>query len=719
MGREWYQWGAKSSKNRVWGGRRSSAGAKPEPPLPEVVAAAAAATGCMGVVSHLFDFHHLQLCLNNPNHPQESPFDSTQDNLSSLKGFEAPRNSLETEAVDTNASLASASEAQQEIDDNLPIPMGIQINTGRRDTRLLKCQSPSPKLVNSNYFSFSEQENSNAPALQINTANRRDTKLLRVRAPKPETGEEQKNSHFSTDSSNSPLGPRTPTLVARLMGLDLLPEGYPSSSSCTPRSSNATPHRPHSHSVTPKGSRRNSPKVNGNIGSGAYDFSASLMETPRLSLQINKENRGAKEEVVELSRHSCSEINTKRRDLSWKGIEEESLVSRSPGYYARQIMKQVKESVMRRKFGVDITNKSGEPQTREQSKDVHANDVIAKKEVARNPLSPSSPIRDQKEASKRAEPVEIVKPKKRQEKAQQPKLDWRMRKTESAKKGANPIAKRTMNKKEEQFVRADAVATTRASQGSDKKCKTTPLSSELLLHGNVVPSLVPLKKSDASIAPTGNRKPVQKAELPKPRPLTPPESAKFGAASAAATRSEFNYISQILKRAGINRDTPVSSFTRWFSSSHPLDPSLFHFLEVGGGGELSPPCNRRLMFDLVDEILAHIIKPKKVGRELAQSGPSEWARLHGFQVMRMVWTKVKAFPRADCKILQDIDELVEMDLSGQASGSGMDAGFKAGEEEEDDIVAEIERELVEALVFDTAVAVVGRGNGYFLHGDHL
>lgn len=179
---------------------------------------------------------------------------------------------------------------------------------------------------------------------------------------------------------------------------------------------------------------------------------------------------------------------------------------------------------------------------------------------------------------------------------------------------------------------------------------------------------------------------------------TLPPTTSTTKSGSASTRAEFNYINQILKRAGIDRDTPVS-FTRWFSPSHPLDPSLYHLIESDIDG-LSPPCNRRLMFELVDELLAHMMRPPKAGRGQA-GGTQGWARMHGFQVMRMVWTRVKGFPRADCRILQDIDELVEMDLLGPGPG------FGAGEGEEDDIVAEIEREIVEALVVDTAVAVVG------------
>jgi len=63
----------------------------------------------------------------------------------------------------------------------------------------------------------------------------------------------------------------------------------------------------------------------------------------RLSLQINKENNLGGEDF-ELPRFSFS----KRK------IDENSC--KSPSQYAKQIVKQVKESVVSRKVGQDITN---------------------------------------------------------------------------------------------------------------------------------------------------------------------------------------------------------------------------------------------------------------------------------------------------------------------------------------------------------------------------
>lgn len=168
------------------------------------------------------------------------------------------------------------------------------------------------------------------------------------------------NDSSSSEISPSP-GTKTPNLVARLMGLDLLPDQLTYSPSHCSSSTLGTPNLPQKSQFQyrlyrpqqpPHRSKRSSPRS----CTLDHDFSGtrSLPETPRissarrsdvehrLSLQINKENAGEDPVISRLS-------SLKRRELK---VEEEN---RSPGHYARQIVKQVKESVSR-KVGLDITN---------------------------------------------------------------------------------------------------------------------------------------------------------------------------------------------------------------------------------------------------------------------------------------------------------------------------------------------------------------------------
>ena len=153
---------------------------------------------------------------------------------------------------------------------------------------------------------------------------------------------------LSSEISTSP-GTKTPTLVARLMGLDLLPNpNSPSFSSplSTPNSQGKNNIIQHLHQVRTK-QQQFQTKARNSIDSSEITRMSSSRKTDfdhhRLSLQINKENNLGGEDF-ELPRFSFS----KRK------IDENSC--KSPSQYAKQIVKQVKESVVSRKVGQDITN---------------------------------------------------------------------------------------------------------------------------------------------------------------------------------------------------------------------------------------------------------------------------------------------------------------------------------------------------------------------------
>lgn len=183
----------------------------------------------------------------------------------------------------------------------------------------------------------------------------------------------------SNDLSSDSPGTKTPTLVARLMGLDLLPDAAPSPSfsSClsTPNPHNSTIPQMHHHlrqhiQTKPRNSRDSS--IDNNIAFAAT--TRSLPETPRissarksdvehhrLSLQINnKENNMMmmsliSEEYLEVP-HRFSFSKT-RKYCDHENNYNSCKSNTSPSHYARQIVKQVKESVMsRRVVGQDITN---------------------------------------------------------------------------------------------------------------------------------------------------------------------------------------------------------------------------------------------------------------------------------------------------------------------------------------------------------------------------
>lgn len=157
------------------------------------------------------------------------------------------------------------------------------------------------------------------------------TRRTRLRALATDT------STSSSEICNSP-GSKTPNLVARLMGLDLLPDKTDLNHSL-PNLHTMTHHgasRLTSHRLSKKATRlgtRSLPESPRISSARKSDF-----DIHRLSLQLNKENK----------HEDCSRL---------KVMKQEQEENRSPRDYARQIVKQIKERVVtRRVVGMDITN---------------------------------------------------------------------------------------------------------------------------------------------------------------------------------------------------------------------------------------------------------------------------------------------------------------------------------------------------------------------------
>lgn len=133
----------------------------------------------------------------------------------------------------------------------------------------------------------------------------------------------------------------------------------------------------------------------------------------------------------------------------------------------------------------------------------------------------------------------------------------------------------------------------------------------------------------------------------------------------------------------------------WFSPAHPLNPSIFFYLEhcctAARTGCLDRRSNRKLLFQLVDEILVEILKPHlKMKPWIIKH--ERFAEMKGGQLGETLIAKIGRFPRADCRVLEDIDALVETDLQ---------IGTAPYEEEGEGIVTEIEKDVVDTLILET------------------
>ncbi|KAI8564707.1 hypothetical protein RHMOL_Rhmol03G0202500 [Rhododendron molle] len=695
MGKDWLYWGgggsSSSTKTGGGGGGRSTKKGRVE--------GNHTASGCMNAVFQLFDFHHFQFPLH---HQRQVPPPLQPDSFlpeKPIRGVEAPRNSLEMEEA-----FASFPSSTMKGVESFNIPMGIQVKTRTDD--------------------------------------------------------------LSSEFSTSP-GSKTPNLVARLMGLDVLPPA----DTCSTSSSSSTCVRP-SNSRPQMGQSRSSRVGARHLLDTDIIGTRSLPETPRissarrsdveyhhrLSLQITKENAGATDDLSAMK-------GVRRRDQVLRH-EDENL---SPGgRYARQIVKQVKEKVSRR-AGLDITNTIRNRETRGRDHDDGDDHVVLLKvrkpskgpEIACDESSPR--LRKQNQATthspkltlqsplsssvvngtlpqlskvplkQKSQPVVLV---------QDPEYQ-KHRKTASHDQGHSPLFKKHpansnvyRNKQEEPFVRSSSV-TNRANH-LDKKSKKTPLSSDLL--NTNVPTLFPVKKDHPSSsaarfpqktahggsdAVPSKRSPPQlssstsqvtyKLQANKHTPTVQDLISLYNSSNGATNGggTAFHYITRILKRAGIDKNAPLS-FAQWYSPLHPLNPSLFNHLEISFpiptttagattlliDSHLKHRCIRKLIFQLVDEILVEILKPYV---SLNPWGSWVWFghSIHGSELIEKICVKIRSFPSADCRVLEDIDALIENDL-----GRSELRGAVALEEEGEAIVAELEEDLVESLVHEITMGVL-------------
>lgn len=325
---------------------------------------------------------------------------------------------------------------------------------------------------------------------------------------------------------------KTPTLVARLMGLDLVPDNYrssptPSSSSSstlidlkTPtRSSHTKKHRHYSlqrNSVD--GGTRSLPETP-RISLGRRSVDVNCYEHQRSSLHLRDNNNNSN---VFPEREAG--INNVRLTRVKEMKIHEDKENRSPREYARQIVMQLKENVSRRRrMGTDITNKE------QQSREIHESKKASSKittiithdssssprlgltEIPKTkPTSPQTNNVATKILEKTTVKVQdktrlsTVQEEPQGEQGQQVKEKQR----ESTKKCKKPenfksrLVKPPQTMQEEPFVRSPLTSNNKNNngllliQGDKSSCKKTPLSINHLINFTSVPTT---KKKDSSL----------------------------------------------------------------------------------------------------------------------------------------------------------------------------------------------------------------------------
>jgi hypothetical protein len=182
---------------------------------------------------------------------------------------------------------------------------------------------------------------------------------------------------------------------------------------------------------------------------------------------------------------------------------------------------------------------------------------------------------------------------------------------------------------------------------------------------------------------------------------------KFNGVSTIEThKTEFQYITEILNKHVTTTTTKNVSFNTWFSPKHPLDPSIFNHLEHNFDNkdrnfttknQLGHRWNRKLMFDLVDEVLLEILKQKCWEKKLCFS-QRFCDQLTITELTERVWKRVGEFTCAKCEVLDDIDNLIESE--------DMKKLIKVeGEEEREDLVMEIEGNILDTLMHESILVM--------------
>lgn len=113
----------------------------------------------------------------------------------------------------------------------------------------------------------------------------------------------------------------------------------------------------------------------------------------------------------------------------------------------------------------------------------------------------------------------------------------------------------------------------------------------------------------------------------------------------------------------------------------------------------------------MDEILVDILRPyinlkpwiNTKFSSTCNNVNSNYIGMQGSELIDRLCSRIQRFPCTDCQVLEDIDALIDKDLPRQMKIEG-EIAF---EEEGEALVMEIERDILDTLVHETALILVG------------
>ncbi|XP_009413745.2 uncharacterized protein LOC103994986 [Musa acuminata AAA Group] len=693
MGREWY-WSARPSQGR---GNREEIN-----------------PGCMSCMFHYSNStgNSSSSCRPPPASSSSSlPSPPSANRTSQRKGFEAPRNSLE---LGEEEASSATSAVKGELYD---VPVGVEVRP-----------LPAPLSKSNNKMTvFSEDE--------------------------------KRSSQAET--------PRTPSVIARLMGLEI-----PADQCLSPMTPDTPPFMEQQaqsrmtnkrRHVIGDGCGRESPSPRQPLRSLNCNVSApppartvdvvgsrSLPETPRvsstwsrdvearLSLQLNEENTRKAVHGFGYSSadyplpSSASAARSRKKD---RGRHHDENKSPKSLYRAREIVKQAKESFNNRRGGGGEHDSGGDEI---KSKSKRSRPPEKKLAMADPPSSTCSPqIRPFLEVANNKTEDVIRKP------LAQPPMALRSRSPDQLSSsrtvgdtrdyGEAKVVKVVLNK----CRKADYE---RFTGRIKRQTRSLPTLASLFHSADSLPQRNQPDKNNSSSSPSATTSRLNESSQAVPRPPLPigstshPSNGERNRLRKAPKDkdSELRYVTSILERAGIGG----THMLRWYSPSLPIDPIVFHrlelefpFLLVGEGkrckgsevetegralvGPLRHRWNRKLLFHLVEEILGDLL----LGRSDIFSSPCTGSGSSSFRLVRrdncgmiereallqQLVAQIESFPAADCRVVGDIDALVAGDLRQANVRRLLLHPFVT--EEAGDVALEVEQEILDDLLGETAASL--------------
>ncbi|KAM0900877.1 hypothetical protein ACQ4PT_020346 [Festuca glaucescens] len=511
-------------------------------------------------------------------------------------------------------------------------------------------------------------------------------------------GRRSTGSRRATAPSSEAGTPRTPSLVARLMGIDGLPESSPSpglkksnprtvavvkekKKRVIPESMNRQPLRSLSCNVGANAARSLPDTPRASASSARSASAWDVVDRPRLSLQVLKESvldRAAQY----MSMPSSPTSSSKKKDRKDRDAGHRR---RDAKEHAREIVRQAKETVTNR-------NKSKKQPSSKASNKENASPVVVVEDKrmvvvqVQAAVKPAAPLSAKVQVDQLPHAPRLPPP--------PPQL--------RAKPSRPPPPPPP----------PDHPAPVRAAPLSPQavKCKRPPDGCERFATR--------IKKPGAGISAAPIQQAAPAAPPPCPAPAAPvgfsvahhhhqrnqPSIASTSSSSRAPVPleedPEYGYLRSVLERGGFMRATPPPSHRpfKGHSVSSPVDPIVFHLLELDRPTDDSPRLgplrhrwNRKLLFHLTQEILADLLPLDGVstGSSLA---------LHGPALLGKVWSRVRSFPAADCRVVGDIDALVEADLRGGAGSVRGLVHHPAVAEEAGDVADDVAEWVLDALL---------------------